>query len=109
MKVYFEDGPLVNLKKLPIAPDYIIDVADGVSKNIEILTELYVNNRNCIIYTNSILAFSNRYAWNDKLKVPEIFICNNEYGIFTNICELTNRELREGLNLANLYIGGEFR
>ncbi len=109
MKIYFEDGPLVNLKKLPIAPDYIIDATDGVSKNIELLTELYVNNRNCIIYTNSILAFSNRYAWNAKLKVPEIFICNNEYGIFTNICELTNRELREGLNLANLYIGGEFR
>lgn len=39
MKIYFEDGPLVNLKKLPIAPDYIIDATDGVSKNIELLTK----------------------------------------------------------------------
>ena len=30
MKIYFEDGPLVNLKKLPIAPDYIIDATDDM-------------------------------------------------------------------------------
>ena len=64
MKIYFEDGKLVDLKRLPITPDYVVDASDGVSENINLLSNLYNNNCNCIVYTNSIFAFDNHYAWN---------------------------------------------
>lgn len=108
MKIYFEDGKLCILKRLPVIPDYVVDASDGVSENINLLSNLYSNNRDCIVYTNSIFAFSNRYAWYETLKAPEIFIRDNEHGLFTNITNFTNRELREGHNLAHLYICGEF-
>lgn len=108
MKIYFEDGKLVNLKRLPVIPDYVVDASDGVSENINLLSNLYSNNHDCVIYTNSIFAFSNRYAWNENLKLPEIFIRDNLHGLFTNITNLTNRELREGHNLGKMYVNGEF-
>lgn len=108
MKIYFEDGKLVDLKRLPITPDYVVDASDGVSENINLLSNLYNNNCNCIVYTNSIFAFDNHYAWNENLKLPEIFIRDSENGLFANIANFTNRELREGHNLGKMYISGEF-
>ena len=108
MKIYFEDGKLVDLQRLPVVPDYVIDATDGVSENINLLDNCYSQNRNCVVYTNSIFAFSNRYAWNAKLTTPEIYIRDNENGLFTNITNLTNRELREGHKLAKMYLKGEF-
>lgn len=108
MKVYFEDGKLVDVKQLSVVPDFVIDAADGVTACINLLDNLDKYRRDCVIYTNSIFAFSNRYAWNEKLQLPEIFIRDNEHGLFTNITNFTKRELREGHNLAKLYVGGEF-
>lgn len=108
MKIYFEDGKLVDTKRLPVRPDFIINAADGVSENINSLDNLLMNNRDCIIYTNSLLAFSNRYAWNENLRIPEIYIRDNEHGLFMNIVNFTNRELRECHNLAKMYVNVEF-
>lgn len=108
MKIYFEDGKLRNINQLPIKPDYIVNAEEGVNANIDCLDNLYHINPNSIIYTNSIFAFNNRYVWNKELKVPEIYIRANEHMLFTRIDELTARELREGHNLAKLYVAGEF-
>ena len=108
MKIYFEDGYLINSKRLPIKPDFIIDATIGVSECINTFDNIYFNKKNSTIYTNSIMAFSNKYAWNSKLKRPEIYIRDNLNGIFTNICELTNKKLLQVNNLAKMYIDGEF-
>lgn len=108
MKVYFEDGKLVNTKLLPEKPDFVIDAADGVNACINMLDNLGENRKDCAVYTNSIFAFSNRYAWNEKLQLPEIYI-RDKNGVFTNITQFTNRALRGGHNLAKLYVGGEFQ
>lgn len=109
MKIIFEDGKLVDIKRLFMKPDFIIDATDGVSSCINQLdTYKALNNPNLIIYTNSIFAFDNKYAWNNYLCKPEIFIRTNETGCFVNICELTGRLLREGHNLAKMYVSGEF-
>ena len=108
MKIYFEDGELVTSKYLPF-DDYVpVNAIRGVTQNIGVLDDLKKYRPNSTVYTNSIFAFSNIYAWNEELKVPEIYIRAGEHMLFTRIDKLTTRELREGHNLAKMYVSGEF-
>lgn len=108
MKIFFEDGTLRKPSQLPISPDFVISASLGVTANINLLDQLAQEKRELIIYTNSIFAFSNKYAWNEELNIPEIYIRAGNHMIFTRIDNLTNRELKEGHNLAKMYISGEF-
>ena len=108
MKIYFEDGELVTSGHLPISNYITINASKGVSRNIQSLNEIKEKYSNLIRYTNSIFAFDNTYAWNEELKVPEIYIRAGEHMVFTRIDKLTNRELRQGHNLAKMYVSGEF-
>lgn len=108
MKIYFEDGQLCAKLQRPHDAQFSLDATYGPSENIEFLNSLYEINPNAIIYTNSIFAFSNTYAWNPVNKVPEIYIRAGEHMIFTRIDKLTTRELREGHNLKKMYLSGEF-
>lgn len=112
MKIYFEDGKLINTNQLPVKNDFLVDASYGVSSNINILDEFkqreIEDGESLIIYTNTIFAFSNQYAWNEELSVPEVYIRAGEHMVFTRIDKLTNRELREGHNLAKMYVSGEF-
>lgn len=102
MKIYFEDSCL-RTPKLEEDFYYIVDAASGVSSNIAFLDELLERQKDCVVYTNSLIVFSSRYAWD-----AEIYIRNKD-GEFTNITSVTSRYSTEGLNLARLYIAGEFR
>lgn len=109
MKIYFEDGHLkTDLSFLSEEVDSIVDAAAGVNSNINILDSLMMSNPDRVVYTNSIFAFDNRYAWSEKLKVPEVYIRSGELTTFTRIDKLTSRELKKGHNLARMYIAGEF-
>jgi hypothetical protein len=108
MKIYFEDGELVSSGYLPITCYIVVNAACGVSRNINVLDDIKECEPNATVYTNSIFAFSNEYAWNEELKVPEIYIRAGEHMLFTRIDKLTTRELREGHNLAKMYVSGEF-
>ena len=108
MKIYFEDDSLKNCTQLPEPINFVIDAKYGVSSNFNLLDNLKEQNKNFVIYTNSIVAFSNQYAWNPTLGVPEIYIRTGEHMLFTRIDELTERELKEGHNLAKMYVAGEF-
>jgi hypothetical protein len=108
MKIYFEDGELRNNTQLPIEPDLTIQANSGVSDNINTLEWHRENKPDVVVYTNSIIAFNGRYAWNEELKVPEIYIRAGEHMVFTRIDKLTGRMLKEGHNLAKMYVSGEF-
>ena len=110
MRIYFEDDHLAWASTLPVAEEVtaIIDASAGVNSNIDALDMLLKRQPDAVVYTNSIFAFSNIYAWNEKLKVPEIYIRQYENGPFARIDSLTTRELREGHNLAKMYVSGEF-
>lgn len=109
MKIYFEDGSMrKNQGPQDTRIDFTVDAKNGVRHNIITLDELNQRDEDIIIYTNSIFAFSNQYAWNKELKVPEIYIRAGDHMVFTRIDKLTNRELRECHNLAKMYISGEF-
>ena len=108
MKIYFEDGELMHRTQLPFDVDLVVQAGRGVRQNIEALDIFAETKPDAVVYTNSIFAFSNQYAWNENLKTPEIYIRAGEYMGFTRIDELTQRELREGHNLAKMYVAGEF-
>ena len=93
MKIYFEDGELVQSGYF--ANYNRINAKYGVSANMVRLDVLRKTEPDAIVYTNSILAFSNEYAWNEELKVPEIYIRAGEHMIFTRIDKLTTRDKKK--------------
>lgn len=108
MKIYFEDDQLVSTIRLPVSPNYVIDAKMGYTNCEQMLEDIKDNQPSAVVYTNHIGAFSNKWAWNEELAVPEIYIRAGEHMIFTRIDKLTSRELREGHNLTKMYISGEF-
>ena len=108
MKIFFEDGMLRDSSQLPFARYVVVNASCGVSRNIAVLDELMDSEPDAIVYTNSIFAFSNEYAWNETLKVPEIYIRSGRGEEFTRIDKLTEKELRCGHNLAKMYVAGTF-
>lgn len=106
MKIYFEDG---RLKSLPQHCHFTVDASNGYSDNrhhLEVIQRLE-GDAHSIVYTNAPIAFSNIYAWDKEVQVPQIYI-RNKNGIFTRIDEMTNRELKQGHNLWRLYEANEF-
>ena len=109
MRIYFEDGKLRDIFQLPVKPNYFIDAGNGITESIEALDTIKEINTDAVVYTNTIVAFDNRYAWDEVLKVPDIYIRAGENMIFTRIDKLTKRDLKEGHNLAKMYVAGEFQ
>lgn len=112
MKIYFEDGALRGYTSkstgIPETVGWSLNASHGVTENIEVMDYLLQEKPNTVVYTNSIFALHNMYAWNEELKAPEIFIRAGEEGKWVRIDKLTKRELREGHNLAKMYVAGEF-
>ena len=113
MKIYFEDGDLRGYTSkstgVPEAVGWSFNASHGVTENIEVMDYLLQKKPNTVVYTNSIFAFHNMYAWNEELKVPEIFIrAGKKEDKWVRIDKLTNRTLKPGHNLAKMYVAGEF-
>ncbi len=108
MKIYFEDGELRKMNQLSFKPDTVINAASGVTACENLFKDLRERHDESVVYTNSIIGFSNRYAWNDDLKVPEIYIRTGEHMTFTRIDKLTEREIRQAHNLGHMYMNGVF-
>jgi hypothetical protein len=109
MKIYFEDGELRHYTQIPFEVDLAVQANLGVTQNLNMLDWFVEHSPDATVYTNSILALSNKYCWNKDLQVPELYIRAGKHMEFTRIDELTTRELREGHNLMKLYVNGEFK
>lgn len=108
MQIYFEDGKLLDSKRLSISPDYTVDASDGVTSCINQLDNISVINSYAVVYTNSIFALNGKYVWNKESNMHDIFIRDNANGCFKRIANFTARELREGHNIGKMYVAGEF-
>lgn len=110
MKIYFVDGPLTEYIFFTSKEHHAcIDAGYGVSYCEDMLNLNKEYETNICIYTNSILAWNNKYVWNEELGVPEIYVIDkHDNSRWHRIDELTNRTLREEHNLLKLYLAGEF-
>ena len=108
MKIYFEDGYLVLGRH---APDFnfVVDASSGLTNNEKYLDLLLKETPDCAVYTNSVVAVHSKYCWNDKLKVPELYIRHTPHSEWIRVDKLTDRELRQPHHLLNLYRCGVFR
>lgn len=107
MKVYFEDGQLLPQSKLPFKYNYKIDAANGYSYCEIMLREIRKNDPKSVIYTNMITALSNFYAWNEELKVPEIYM-RDDSSKFIRIDKLAQGEIRRAQDVMAMYRAGVF-
>lgn len=113
MKIFFEDGYLTSEAQYQIRKVLNDDNArvrfllagDGYSNN---LTALNSENKDTILYTNSLLALSTDYCWNKEENRPDIWF-RGKNGGWKHCTEFTLRELRYAHNLMKLYMAGEFR
>ena len=108
MKIYFEDGELRADFTLSPRPDFRIDASLGPSANEKSLNEILENNPNAVVYTNSLIALSNRYCWDSRISTPELYI-RGEKMSFQRVDSLTEREIREAHNLLYMYLNGAFQ
>lgn len=108
MKIYFEDDKLIDATQVPLDFFIRIDAAEGPRENKQDLEYAMEYHPKTPIYTNSLIALSNEYAWNEELGVPEIYIRAGEHMHFHRIDELTERELRFAHNICKMYLAGSF-
>lgn len=109
MKIYFENGKLLSSHQLPFKPSIKIDAGKGLNDNIkDIEFTKEALKEPCIVYTNQPLLLDNKYAWNEKEQISEIYIRAGEHCIFHRIDTLTEREIRFSHNILKMYINNAF-
>ena len=111
MKIYFEDGELREEVQIAIGAKHRVDGKYGFSHNREALDahNEYYRNYPVSIYTNSLVALSNEYCWNEELKVPELYIRPGRGRDFVRVDKLTLKALRPAHNLCKMYMANAFR
>ena len=106
MRVYFEDDILkdsCNIKR----PYHIVDAAYGPSSCFRILYWCKKREPEVPIYTNFVNALSFDFSWDEKENKCAAYI-RNDKGVWTNIQDLTDRELRFAHNIPKMYLAGSF-
>lgn len=110
MKVYFEDSGLKpNHYAAGVDYLYAIDAGNGYTFCKHMLDYAKLCYPDCTIYTNSIIALSNEYCWNDIEQIPELYLRDTKTKEFVRVDKLTDKELRKPHNLMHMYLNNGFR
>lgn len=107
MRVYFEDGFLTTPFDIKES-HYRVDAAYGPSACFRDLYWYREHEPEATIYTNFVNALSFDYSWDMINNKCAAYIRNSD-GVWTNIQDLTERELRFAHNVPKMYIAGEFK
>lgn len=110
MIVYFEDESIINdaMYSMDGTEMIKVDAGKGYSycrRKLKYIKDNYPFDTN--VYTNSLDAFSNFWCWDDKKKMPMIYIRDKNWQ-WKLISEMTDRELRISHNLEKMYVNGIF-
>ena len=104
MKVYFEDGLMYEAPEE--CGDFKLDAKYGVSYCLNMLQWTKDTYPDQSIYTNSHLALSSEYCWDDVNDVCNAYVRRD--GKWVNLQDTTSIKLDKGLNIPKLYLAGEF-
>ena len=110
MIIYFEDGSITNESLYSVTGEEIIkvDAAQGCTSNYNRLVAIEKERDfDTRIYTNSLVALSNRWCWDEVNNIPQLYI-RNQNEEWENITHFTEKEIRYAHNLEKLYMGGTF-
>ena len=110
MIIYFEDGSLTDGPVYSVTGKELIKIEAGKGVNANINQLIAIEKERDFdtrVYTNSIVALWSRWCWDEENKIPQLYIRNANDG-WENVTHFTTRELRQGHNLAKLYLSGEF-
>ena len=111
MIIYFENGSITNESMYSdITGEELIkvDAGDGLSANYNKLVAIEKKRDfNTKVYTNSIIALSNRWCWDEENKIPQLYI-RNRNDEWENITHFIDREIRYAHNLEKMYMNGVF-
>ena len=107
MRVYFEDDVLIELEDLYRDSYHKIDATLGPSRCLKELHWYKKYSPDAIIYTNFLNALSSDFSWDTVNNKCAAYIRNSQ-GVWTNIQELTDKELRFAHNIPKMYLAGEF-
>lgn len=111
MRIYFYDGPLSHAPK-PVR-GYLsipIDAAYGpMTCEYELDNILKLEDNNSIdILSNSLVALSHTYGWNEKEGHTDIYIWRNDLDQYIRIDQLVDKDIRRPHNIEKMYRAGVF-
>lgn len=115
MRIYFYDGSLCEASKPGDEMYYRIDAMDGPTTckiNIQGLSDMVNHNEiaydNVAILSNSLVALSHEYGWNEREGHTDIYIWRFDLNKYVRIDELTDKEIRKAHNIEKMYRAGVF-
>ena len=117
MKVYFYDGVLEDAFVMECFPEdadaqiFHVDARYGPKKNMKKLKTLAnIEQYGSPVYvlTNSLLALSHTYGWDEEGNHTNIYLWVEDLDKYVRIDNLTDREIRQGHNIAKMYLAGTF-
>lgn len=106
MRIYFEDNRLTVPSGMEEAYGRI-DAEYGPTECLRQLRWYKEHAPDASIYTNFLNALSFDFSWDEKENKCTAYIRNNE-GVWTNIQDLVDRELRFAHNIPKMYLAGVF-
>lgn len=113
MRIFFYDG-LLDAAPVPQCEHYeLVDAKYGPDCNrirleCSLISSRNIECSNFAIVTNSILALDHAYGWNHSENHTDIYLYVVPLKDYVRIDKLTEKELREGHNIAKMYLAGIF-
>ena len=109
MKIYFYDGFLLDAPRGALNQPYTaLDAAYGPTHNMRVLTDLQVDHQNWAVLTNSLVALTHQFGWDEQEKHTDIYLWVEQLKDYIRIDRLTQKEIRYAHNIEHMYIAGTF-
>lgn len=110
MKILFYDGSMFDFfnedqKYLDKSDWNLVDASFGPTKCYKRLMSL---PKNSTVVTNSLVALSHVFGWNEKENHTDIYLWWEKYHDFIRCDRLTPKEIREAHNIEKMYMAGTF-
>ena len=117
MKVYFYDGILKEAPVMGCLPEeadaqtFHVDARYGPKENREklgALANLEQHGSPVYVLTNSLLALSHTYGWDEEENHTNIYLWVEDLDKYVRIDDLTDKDIRQAHNIEKMYIAGAF-